>query len=298
LRIKNAVANCAKVQMILFLNKILKLLVGIFILISPFLSPAQENSDFPRREDKCLRINGRVLEDGSFSKDYKVRLYSKNKCIEDLDVKQTSFSFLLKKNDYYTLEVYKEGYYPKRIVFATDIADKKASSRFHRFDFDINLIRKESNVFDFYLDFPAAIVSYETKTDAFIVNEEYFKNMHVTLQNSFNSNKKNVKLNGKVLDEGIQVGYYDVKLMQDNKCVDSLTIKDKRIDFNFLLYPNKNYTVEIHKDGFHLKKLAVSTMFFDEAIMKKSYLFNFDINLTPIDHDINDDIERIISQIN
>lgn len=72
-----------------------------------------------------------------------------------------------------------------------------------------------------------------------------------------------------------------VNLYEDNTLVSSTVFNLK---FNYTFEPNKHYTIEIVKDGFFTKRIAVSTV--DAAVTSDP--FSFIVELTPKDESIDE----------
>jgi hypothetical protein len=113
-----------------------------------------------------------VDEDNKGMKDVTINLYEENNLISTVKwVKK--FSYDLKLQSYYTLELVKEGFIPKRIAISTFEGDKGAEP----FMFVMELIKKRPGVDDSDLDFPSALIEYRKNKGEFNFNVDYSKSI-------------------------------------------------------------------------------------------------------------------------
>lgn len=96
-----------------------------------------------------------VNEKGKKLNNVEIKLYEDNSLIHS-DYIANKFAYNLWINKYYTIELSKEGYFTKRIVFSTLASVYYADP----FECDIELIKKSDDIDDSDFDFPVAIVEY------------------------------------------------------------------------------------------------------------------------------------------
>ena len=120
-----------------------------------------------------VNFSGYLVDETDKSmKDVTINLYEGNNLIST--TKWTKkFTYDLKLPSYYTLELVKDEYIPKRIAISTFEGDKGAEP----FMFVMELIRKRQGVDDSELDFPSAIIEYKKGKGEFNFNSDYSRNI-------------------------------------------------------------------------------------------------------------------------
>ena len=113
-----------------------------------------------------------VDEESEKMKGVTVNLYQDN---ELLSTKKWNkkFEYNLKLDAYYTMELVKEGFIPKKIAISTFEGDKGAEP----FLFVMELIKERKGIDDVELDFPTAIIKYKKNTGAFNFDVDYSKSV-------------------------------------------------------------------------------------------------------------------------
>jgi hypothetical protein len=113
-----------------------------------------------------------VDEENKKMKDVLVNLYEGN---VKVSTKKWSkkFEYDLKLETYYTLELIKEGFIPKRIAISTFEGDKGADP----FMFVMELVKERKGVDNSDLDFPTAIIEYKKNKGEFNFNVAYSKSV-------------------------------------------------------------------------------------------------------------------------
>lgn len=113
-----------------------------------------------------------VDKENKSMRDVTINLYEENTLISTT-VWGKKFSYDLKLQKYYTLELMKEGFLPKRIAISTFQGDKGAEP----FMFVMELIKKNEVVDDSDSDFPSAIIEYKKNKGQFNFNVDYSKSL-------------------------------------------------------------------------------------------------------------------------
>ncbi len=113
-----------------------------------------------------------VNEENKSMHNVTINLYEENTLISTT-VWGKKFSYDLKLQKYYTLELVKEGYLPKRIAISTFEGDKGAEP----FMFVMELVKKREGVDDSELDFPSALIEYKKNNGEFNFNVNYSKSI-------------------------------------------------------------------------------------------------------------------------
>ncbi len=105
-------------------------------------------------------------------KDVEVNLYQGN---EKLSSKKwsKSFDYDLKLETYYTLELVKEGFIPKRIAISTFEGDKGAEP----FLFVMELVAEKDGIEGLDEDYPSALIQYKKDEGSFDFDVKYAKNL-------------------------------------------------------------------------------------------------------------------------
>ena len=131
----------------------------------------------------CIEIDGKVLiSKNDPSKTYKIELLCHNDLVDSgVVVDDESFLLKVKKNSWYTIRIVKEGYFP--LIVSIDTRLPEYSTGNHKFHFDTELIVENYTSIQDQdaIDFPIAIVSFNTKNDLFTPIREYSKNIRTSL---------------------------------------------------------------------------------------------------------------------
>lgn len=155
-------------------NSLITYLLGFFFLISCF----KANSAVYSSTDSslCLEIEG-IIPNANEGKDgiCKVELLCANQVVESLILKdgKKKFKFLLKKNLTYTIRISKKDFINKLVCIDTKM--KKGYYELYTFSFETKMLEESSmNKLDRdYLDFPVALIYFDTRKDLFVHDKEY-----------------------------------------------------------------------------------------------------------------------------
>lgn len=122
----------------------------------------------------CLELCARAVFNDEKQTGLTVRLYCGNEEIVKID--STEFEkvyFTLKRDQYYTVEISKPGYLTRRIGISTAIPKSVPLKPIFRFEFDVEMMKEIKAQDDFYLDFPVALVSFNTHDECFEHSKKY-----------------------------------------------------------------------------------------------------------------------------
>jgi len=160
------------------------LIYKFFILIIMILMSATSFAGNKEKLDtaSCIEIDGKVLIPKTDDlKQYKIQLLCHNTVIDSVDViDDESFLLKIKKNSWYTIRIIKEGYYPMNVSINTKVPG--SSTNEHKFHFDTELIADNKNIADQdAIDFPIAIISYNSKKKVFTPIIDYSLNIKSSL---------------------------------------------------------------------------------------------------------------------
>lgn len=161
--------------------KIEKLLLVILIAAVTFTAQplmANNNNDETRQSKRpdpdCLELCVRPMIEGAHQSGVTITLYCGNEVVERIDsTEKTRVFFTLKRDRYYTVEVSMNGYVSRLVGVSTAIPHNVALKPIFRFECDVELPRAMAGVDDFYLDFPAGLVSFDKRDEAFEHSRKY-----------------------------------------------------------------------------------------------------------------------------
>lgn len=126
-----------------------------------------------------LKIGGIITAKTDKLDQVLVELYEQNKMVDAYETKKNGkFKFALYNNHIYTIMLTKSGYHTKKIT-----VDTRVPSDFNDlidYAFDIELDEKAEELADdkeTLLEYPIAIISYDSKQNAFIYDKNYTKGL-------------------------------------------------------------------------------------------------------------------------
>jgi hypothetical protein len=130
-----------------------------------------------------IEIDGKVMiPKQDPSKTYKIELLCHNTVVDSgLVVDNESFLLKVKKNSWYTIRIIKDGYFTQTISMDTRLPEYNDNT--HKFHFDTELIVENyTSIQDLdAIDFPIAIVSFNSNSNQFVPVREYSKNIKSSL---------------------------------------------------------------------------------------------------------------------
>lgn len=136
------------------------------------------------KEKGCFKIQGRIVDDEDYLSRYEVFIYEENTCIDSLIIKKSyQFFYSLALNRNFTVEVRKKGYFPKRITISTHVPHEGFES-VYSLKFDLCMVKKEADIKDYYLDFPSAIILYNSVNKKFESKAEYQEHIYSKIKES------------------------------------------------------------------------------------------------------------------
>jgi hypothetical protein len=125
-------------------------------------------------ENECLEVSGKPVINGASLKNVSVKLYNKDVLVTEIEsMEEAKVFFGLKSNTEYTVRFSKEGYADRLIRFDTHLPKEVVIKPIFRFDFDVEMVPLATVVDPYYLDFPAGLVSYDSKVDKFEHSKKY-----------------------------------------------------------------------------------------------------------------------------
>ncbi len=132
----------------------------------------------------CLEVIGIAVHKTEPLDGVTIKLYKENEelvweQITNIPYHDHSFSFSLLRNSHYSIEVSKDGYISRLVSIDTRLPDDvqvKAANKFI-FEFEVDLVKEIKMKDDFYVDFPIAIISYNSNTGVFENHDDYTKHI-------------------------------------------------------------------------------------------------------------------------
>ncbi len=121
-------------------------------------------------------------------KDVVINLYKGNEQISSIKW-SNKFDYDLALETYYTIELVKEGFVPKKIAVSTFQGDKGAEP----FLFVMELVAEKDAVKDVDSDFPSALIEYKKDEGSFDFDEDYAKNLKKAQKEAILNEKKDEK---------------------------------------------------------------------------------------------------------
>jgi hypothetical protein len=158
----------------------LLVLIGVLTVVFPTKFYAQSKSN---DTTVCLQIIGVAISKTEPVNGVTVRLFKENEELmwEEVSVipyHEHSFTFSLLGNSNYSIEVSKEGYISRLVSINTTLPDDVVikGNKFV-FEFEVELQKNIKANDDFYLDFPIAIISYNSTSGVFENHDDYTKHI-------------------------------------------------------------------------------------------------------------------------
>ncbi|HEX8516378.1 MAG TPA: hypothetical protein VF868_09285 [Bacteroidia bacterium] len=161
------------------------LFLNIF-LATPLAAGANPNTD--SADTICLEVNGIALDTRNLPIDgAQIRLYKENDELEWSEITSAihhehHFQFKLEVNSHYTIEISKPGFITRLVSISTIIPPHVSLEQIFKYEFDVQLLSSEEKLNDYYIDFPVALISYDSKRDVFDNNYTYTKHIKTMMK--------------------------------------------------------------------------------------------------------------------
>ena len=169
------------------LNKTVLVILLLSIHYYFYSQSTEKLQEVPSNATNYLELNCKLSKgDTKIPNSYKVSLILENREIESITVKEgKSFKFLLKENTWYAIKIKNEESIQKIISINTWIPMGNRYSLSHydlSFEIGPPISLIESKIFDSDLiDFPVAVIYYDTKKENFNLDEKYYYNIREAL---------------------------------------------------------------------------------------------------------------------
>ena len=148
---------------------------------------------------KCLEVVGVAIDQKNAQLNgVQVTLFKENDEMEWVEITSVtyhehSFLFSLDANEYYTIEVSKPGYVTRSIGVSTALPKNVSMKQMFKYEFEVSLFKEQQGIDDYYLDFPVALISYDSKHDVFDNNNKYTKHIKTKIKESTNNEANGLK---------------------------------------------------------------------------------------------------------
>lgn len=155
-------------------------LVLLFVSVSLFSFTDEEKEQLP---ETFFKIKGVVSSNDKKQEDVVVRLFKRNQKVDSTYTsKSGKFNFELERNTHYMIELEKYGFEKSRVKVDTrrkGVAEENEGN-FYDLAIEIEIFeeiadKKGSEEDKDILDFPIAMIEYNSKEDAFVANTKYTK---------------------------------------------------------------------------------------------------------------------------
>lgn len=131
------------------------------------------------KSSTCLEVLGIAIDEGGKPIDgAEIKLFKENDELEWSEITSVfyhehSFVFNLDVDGYYTIEITKPGYIKRLIGISTKLPSNVSYEEIFHHEFEVTLLQEKTEISDYYLDFPVAIIKYDPKRDVFDNNYVY-----------------------------------------------------------------------------------------------------------------------------
>lgn len=155
------------------------LLLLSLIISALSISSAQE---LVNPNDDCLAIVG-TFNNKKNVKDVWVYLYSDLKKVDSVKTfTKKGFAFVLKPNRHYSIFIDKDGYYSRLVSISTMLPAGVVPKPVFIFGFKTEFLTRKNNVDEYWLDFPIALISYDSTVKDFTYDKKYTQTIKEELE--------------------------------------------------------------------------------------------------------------------
>lgn len=152
------------------------LFLGVIILFSAFSNMMSVNPS-------VLDVSGYVLEDDKKVEGAMVQLYQDNLIVDKLSTKKNGrFRFMLFSNSEYMIEIKKTNCVPERVYLSTKNSGNLADKYYFEFVVDLMKLKEFEGVDVSNLDFPTAVINYDSDADEYVHDKMYSKSVRADLR--------------------------------------------------------------------------------------------------------------------
>lgn len=121
----------------------------------------------------CLAVVG-TFNNKKNVKDVWAYLFRNNEVVDSVKTyTKKGFAFILKPNQHYSIMIIKEGYYSRLVSISTVLPPGVVPKPVFIFGFKCELLKRNNEVDDYWLDFPIAQVAYDPTSKIFDYDKKY-----------------------------------------------------------------------------------------------------------------------------
>ena len=157
--------------------KVLSILLLLFVVLSSAVK-----SVIYSPKASSLEIKGYVFEADKKVEDALVKLYQNNKVVQMTKTKKSKFQFMLFTGMQYMVEVSKSGSISERIQISTKEPTEYGGKYTYEFRVDLIDANKFKGVDISNLDFPTAIIQYDSEEGEYMHDASYSKQVKADLK--------------------------------------------------------------------------------------------------------------------
>lgn len=130
-----------------------------------------------------LDASGYILLDEKKVESAMIKLYQNNLIVDKQSTKKNGkFRFILFSNNEYMIEINKPGCVPERVYISTENSGNLADKYYFEFAVDLMKLKEFEGVDVSNLDFPTAIIKYDSKADEYVHDKLYSKSVRADLR--------------------------------------------------------------------------------------------------------------------
>jgi len=139
----------------------------------------------------CLHLKGRVIKSSGPATDLcKIQLYLRGKIVDSVFTADSKvFDFTLLRNEMYTIRITKKDHVSKLVIVNTEFPSEITDVLQFSFKTDLLSEKEAKDLNKDALDFPAAIIHFESKHELFVYNERYTRAIKDEIYSAAEKNK-------------------------------------------------------------------------------------------------------------
>jgi hypothetical protein len=150
---------------------------------------------------KCLEVTVKPTENDLDLNGVIIKVYLGNEAVSVINSDIIAMKKIsLCRNKHYTIEISKKGYYSKLVSISTVLPkDIEFDDEFvYEYDLQLELVKQKKGADTYYMDFPAALISYDFASDKFDYSRKYTseisnrisKELDVRIANNYKHKRK------------------------------------------------------------------------------------------------------------
>lgn len=129
-----------------------------------------------------LPVKGNVTEGGAKAKEFTIHVFQENKDLGEIKASgRGAFALELDIDNFYSIQISKEGYQDKLVYFDTHMPEHQVAYPAYICNVNLEAADKFKHSDPFYLDFPSAIVRWNEELKGFYHSENYLSDIQVKM---------------------------------------------------------------------------------------------------------------------